>query len=150
MKASQKPEVIIYTDGACKKNGLYGGCAAVMICGMHSQIVYQNMNNTTSPRTEIMAVIEGLKTLMIPCNVKIISDCAYVVDTINNYIYTWKKNGWKTTSKKKAKNTDLWKTILNYMSIHNIQAEHVKGHDGDTGNETADFFAQHACYIKPS
>ena len=54
----------------------------------------------------------------------------------------WKKNGWKTASKKPVKNKELWLLLDSEIAKHNINWEWVKGHAGDRYNEKADFLAR--------
>lgn len=144
-QATDRPKVIAYTDGACKKKGLYGGWAAVLISGPHQKIVYDKLNNTTNNRAEIYAVLRTLQQLSEPCDITVYSDSAYVINSINEYVYKWQQNGWKSSKGEDVKNQDLWQQILPYLDIHTVEMQHVKGHNGDEGNETADWFAQTSC-----
>ena len=55
---------------------------------------------------------------------------------------TWKKNGWKTSTKKPVKNKELWITLDELIKKHNINWKWVKGHDGNINNEKADYLAR--------
>ena len=76
-------DVVIYTDGACSGNPGPGGYGSVLI--------YKNVNKelsgyeelTTNNRMEIKAVIEALKALKEPCNIKLYTDSKYVSDAFN-------------------------------------------------------------------
>ena len=97
--------------------------------------------NTTNNKMELTAVIEGLKTLQNKSEVTIVTDSQYVKNGINQWIYKWKKNGWKTASKKPVKNKDLWKELDYLVREHIIDWEWVRGHSGNPGNERADLLA---------
>ena len=71
-----------------------------------------------------------------------ITDSKYVKDGIKSWIANWKKNGWRTTSKKPVKNKELWVELDSQISKHNITWKWVKGHAGDRYNEKADFLAR--------
>ena len=90
---------------------------------------------------ELTAVIEGLKTLQNKSEVTIVTDSQYVKNGINQWIHKWKKNGWKTASKKPVKNKDLWKQLDYLVREHIIDWEWVRGHSGNPGNEKADLLA---------
>ena len=65
----------------------------------------------------------------------------YVMDGINSWIANWKKNNWKTASKKDVKNKDLWIELDAETCKHEIEWIWVKGHSGNIGNEKADALA---------
>jgi ribonuclease HI len=66
------------------------------------------------------------------------------MDGSSKWIENWKKNGWKTAQKKAVKNQDLWIELDNLINFHKISWVWVKGHDGNYGNERADFLATSA------
>ena len=90
---------------------------------------------------ELKAAIEGLKVLNESCLVHITTDSKYVMDGITQWIQNWKKNNWRTASKKDVKNKELWQKLDELISYHQVQWHWVKGHSGDIGNETADILA---------
>ena len=84
-----------------------------------------------------------MKKLKYPCNVKLYSDSAYLINGFNNkWIDSWIKNGWKTSTKKDVKNRELWEQLYNFTKVHNIEFIKVKGHDGDKYNEICDSLAR--------
>ena len=56
----------------------------------------------------------------------------------------WKKNNWKTASKKPVKNEELWKRLDLLCEQHEVNWKWVKGHAGDMGNERVDKLARSA------
>ena len=60
---------------------------------------------------ELTATIEALNALKRPCAVTLTTDLSYVKDGITKWLFGWKKNGWKTASKKPVKNEELWKAL---------------------------------------
>lgn len=134
--------VTIYTDGACSGNPGPGGYAAVIIYGDNEKEIYGREDNTTNNRMELRAAIEGLKVLTKPCNVKLYSDSAYLVNAYNNkWVQNWKKNGWKNASKEPVKNVDLWEELENLMGIHKVEYIKVKGHADNKYNNRCDELA---------
>ena len=138
-------DVIIYTDGACSGNPGPGGWGAVLMYKDNIKEIYGNSPNTTNNIMEITAVIEALKLLKFPCNVKVYSDSSYVVNCfIKGWIYNWQKNNWKTADKQPVKNRDLWEELYNFTKIHKIEFIKVKGHSDNFYNNRCDELARNA------
>ena len=131
----------IYTDGACRGNPGIGGWGVFIQRDNDQSDLYGFDLKTTNNRMELKAVIEGLKTINPKTNVTIITDSQYVKNGINQWIFNWKKNGWKTAAKKPVKNIDLWKELDGLVKNHSVDWEWVKGHSGNPGNERADQLA---------
>ena len=138
-------EVIIYTDGACSGNPGKGGWGAILMCGNSRKEISGGEMETTNNRMELTAPIEALRLLKRPCNVKIYSDSAYLVNAfLQGWIYNWQKNGWKTADKKDVKNRELWEEIYKFTKIHNIEWIKVKGHSDNEFNNLCDKMAVNA------
>ena len=131
----------IYTDGACRGNPGAGGWGVYLLYKNEKKEFYGGKLNTTNNQMELTAAIEGLKVLKEPCKVKLYTDSKYVMDGINSWIANWKKNNWKTASKKDVKNKDLWIELDAETCKHEIEWIWVKGHSGNIGNEKADAVA---------
>lgn len=137
-------KVVIYTDGACRGNPGSGGWG-VFLKYKDSEKKLKGFDvETTNNRMELMAVIEGLRSLNRGCTVELNTDSKYVLQGINDWIVNWKKNGWKTAVKKPVKNVDLWQQLDEEVSRHDINWHWVKGHSGVPGNEVADQLANDA------
>ena len=91
---------------------------------------------------ELTAAIEALKYFEDQQTITLITDSKYVKDGIQSWIQNWKKNGWKTATKKPVKNKELWVELDDLITKHNITWEWVKGHAGNTYNEKADYLAR--------
>jgi ribonuclease HI len=136
-----KNEVIIYTDGACKGNPGVGGWGAVLKYKDKNKKIYGYEVNTTNNRMELTATIKALGILKAKSKVVIYTDSKYVMNGITLWIDGWKKNKWRTSSKKEVKNIDLWKLIDKLNSFHVVEWKWVKGHSGNACNEAADELA---------
>lgn len=100
---------------------------------------------TTNNQMELTAPIEALKLLKRPCQVKVYSDSAYLVNAFTQgWLKNWKKNGWKTADKKDVKNKELWLQIDEFMEIHEIEWIKVKGHADNEYNNRCDELAVNA------
>ena len=137
--------VTIYTDGACSGNPGKGGWGAILVFGDVEKQISGANPNTTNNQMELTGPIEALKLLKRPCNVKLYSDSAYLINGfVQGWIYNWEKNGWKTADKKDVKNRDLWEEILKLSRIHKIEWIKVKGHSDNKYNNLCDALAVNA------
>ena len=93
---------------------------------------------------EMQAAIEALQSLRTPCSVDLYTDSTYVKDGITRWLEGWKRNRWRTASKKPVKNQDLWETLDAALQQHDVAFHWVNGHDGDPLNERADALARNA------
>lgn len=133
--------VALYTDGACKGNPGPGGWGAVLIAGKHEKELWGGEPHTTNNRMELKAAIEGLAALKRQCDVDLYTDSQYVKNGINQWMATWKRNGWKTAARKPVKNAELWQRLDELVNRHWVHWHWVRGHSGDVGNERADELA---------
>ncbi|MCL4105707.1 UNVERIFIED_CONTAM: hypothetical protein GTU68_023774, partial [Idotea baltica] len=128
--------ITIYTDGSSRGNPGPGGFGTVLIFGEHEKRLSRGYLTTTNNRMEIMAALEGLRSLKEPCAVTIYSDSRYL---------GWKKNGWAKKKKSEVlKNVDLWKAMDEAIQHHQIDWRWVKGHAGNEYNEICDVLATEA------
>lgn len=138
-------KVEIYTDGACSGNPGPGGWGAILMYKDTKKEISGGNKATTNNIMEITAVIQGLKLLKFPCDVKLYSDSAYVVNCFKQgWIYNWVKNGWKTASKEPVKNKELWKELFNLTHTHKVEFIKVKGHSDNEFNNRCDELARNA------
>lgn len=121
-------DIKLYTDGACSGNPGPGGWAAIIVNGDYIHKISGSAESTTNNRMEIIAVIEGLKAFKNPSNVDIITDSAYVVNTMTK--------GWR-----RNKNQDLWNKLDDLIVKHNVRFTWVKGHASNEYNNECDKMA---------
>ena len=133
--------VEMFTDGACKGNPGPGGWGALLRYQGKEKSLFGGELDTTNNRMEMVAVIEALRSLKRPCEVKITTDSVYVKNGITSWITAWKQRDWKTAAKKPVKNIDLWKQLDEECAKHKIAWHWVKGHSGHRENEIADQLA---------
>ena len=142
MVTSRKIE--LFTDGACKGNPGLGGWGVLINNSNNFIELKGTQQQTTNNRMELIAVIEGLKSIKENENIEITTDSMYVKNGINEWINNWKRNGWKTAAKKPVKNKDLWQELDELVQNYSINWKWVKGHSGHPGNERADQLANEA------
>ena len=144
--------MVYYTDGSCNGNGKItnvGGFAVVEVNddGTIRGAYAKRCANTTNNREELKAILR----VMLTCGVKtdewaqppvVYSDSAYCVQTFNEWMFNWARNGWIKSDKKEPENLDLIKAYYDhYMKGYRIDLKKVKGHAGNKYNELADKLA---------
>lgn len=137
-------QVKIYTDGSCLGNPGRGGWGAILIYNEHRKKISGSEKETTNNRMELTAIIESLKILKKSSKIVLHTDSKYAMDGITKWIFSWKKNGWKTANRKLVKNSDLWQELDLEVVKHQIEWVWVKGHTGNHFNEIVDELARKA------
>ena len=140
--AASAPEVVIYTDGACKGNPGVGGWGALLRAGAREKELFGGEPHTTNNRMELLAVIRALEALTRPTAVELFTDSQYVKNGIETWIHAWRRNGWKTADRKPVKNVDLWQRLDTAQARHKVTWAWIKGHAGHPENERADELAR--------
>lgn len=141
------PELFAYTDGACSGNPGPGGWGALMIARDGETVLKEKdlsggEAHTTNNRMELLAAISALESLSRASIITVITDSTYVKNGVTSWIHGWKRNGWKTSTKKPVKNADLWQRLDEAQARHQVTWEWVKGHAGHPENERADELAR--------
>ena len=139
-----KERVQLFTDGACKGNPGVGGWGALIESSYFTKELKGYEQLTTNNRMELIAVIEGVKSIEKNATIEITTDSMYVKNGISQWIDNWRKNDWKTSAKKPVKNKELWLELDELVQNYSIKWKWVKGHSGHPGNERADQLANAA------
>jgi ribonuclease HI len=141
-------KIDIYTDGGCKPNPGYGACAIVVV--KDNEVVYEKAykkDSTTNNRMELSAMIIALGYVRdkIPLGTEtyIHSDSQYVQKGITLWMQNWKRNSWKTATKKDVVNKDLWlridELVLEILALSKyVEYSWVKGHSDSVYNNRVD------------
>ena len=124
-----------------------GGWGAVLLAEKNNKIIKRKeisggLVDTTNNQMELIAAIETLKALKKFTEICIITDSNYVKKGITEWLPSWKKNNWKTSSKKEVKNRKLWEELEELVNRNKVDWLWVKGHAGNIENERADFLAR--------
>lgn len=133
--------IVIYTDGGCSGNPGPGGWAFVVSeNGEIREYRSGGDQSTTNNKMELTAVINALEYAKAngERDVVILTDSQYVKNGITVWIHSWKKNGWRTSSKAPVKNVEYWVTLDKLNDELNVDWQWVKGHAGIVGNEECD------------
>jgi len=141
-------DLYAYTDGACSGNPGPGGWGVLLRAIDDDGTIAKERElkggepDTTNNRMELLAAINALESLSRPSTLTVVTDSAYVKNGVTQWIFGWKKNGWKTSARKPVKNVDLWQRIDEAQSRHNVTWKWIKGHAGHEENERADELAR--------
>jgi ribonuclease HI len=133
-------KVTIHSDGGCHGNPGPGGWAALLEYGPQRRELSGGAPATTNNRMELQGAIEALMALKEKCQVDFYTDSQYVKNGFM-WMQNWKRNGWRTKTKKPVKNEDLWRALDAQVARHDVKWIWVKGHAGHPGNERCDELA---------
>ena len=151
-EASTDMEVHLFTDGGCSGRPGPGGWAFVLRHpGSGKELEkFGSEPETTNNRMELKAAIEGLEAVGASQPVAVYTDSQYVRNGITDWMTKWKRNGWRTASRKAVKNQDLWEALDNARQARSVSWHWVRGHSGHPQNERADALANLAIddYLK--
>ena len=142
--------MIIYTDGSAHPNPGPGGFGVVVLDNDENLLyTYSKQSaDTTNNREELKAILyaflnHGVKLDDWNMNVPIVySDSNYCVQTFNEWMFNWARNGWIKSDKKTPENLDLIQAYYDwYQKGYRIDLRKIKGHNGHQWNEMADDLA---------
>ncbi len=143
-------KIRLITDGACIGNPGPGGWAYVLRYGDKVKEMSGFEPDTTNNRMELRAAVEGLRVLKEACEVEVITDAQYMKNGITDWIHKWKRNGWRTASKKPVVNQDLWQELDAEVARHKTEWSWTKGHASHADNNRCDELATAAARNRAS
>lgn len=98
---------------------------------------------------EIIALKKGLEYIRAHPEFEtatIRTDSEYAIKTLTTYIPKWKKSNWRKSDGSEVAHVDLWKELdviyAEVLDRKSFVLKHVKGHEGEYGNEAADMMAR--------
>lgn len=137
--------VYAYSDGGCSPNPGLGGYGVIQRFTdnngeVHERELYAGYTYSTNNRMELTGAIVALNTIACSCDVILTTDSEYVVKGFTEgRIEYWSTHNWKTKSKTRAKNRDLWEKLLEAKNRHkSVEFVWVKGHADNEYNERCD------------
>lgn len=131
--------IIYYTDGSCSPNPGPGGFAVIK--NMEPTIVGHELQSTNI-RMEGLALIAALKDAGDE-EAEIFTDSEFWINVITKWAPGWEAKGWKKKGGE-IKNLELVKEVYQLYKNSKAILTWVRGHEGDTGNELADEWANYA------
>ena len=146
--------MIIYTDGSAHPNPGPGGFGVIVLDNDEKiQYIYNKQfekEKVTNNQMELKAILYAflnygvnINTNEFTNNIPIVySDSNYCVQTFNEWMFNWARNGWIKSDKKVPENLDLIQAYYEwYQKGYRIDLRKVKGHNGLKWNELADLLA---------
>ena len=137
---------VVFTDGAAKGNPGPGGWGAVIVTpdGRVTELG-GGAAHVTNNQMELTGVIEALRRLRpVSGALAIHTDSTYVIRGICEWIFAWRRRGWKTAQGGDVLNRELWEQLSAAVSARGkggISWHYVRGHIGIPGNERVDEIA---------
>jgi ribonuclease HI len=138
--------IIVFTDGAAKGNPGPGGWGVIVVTP--DQRVTElggGSPHTTNNKMELSGAIAALRHVASePGPVAIYTDSTYVIQGITQWVWGWRKRGWKTAQGGDVLNRDLWEDLSGLTGARtrgDLDWRWVRGHAGTPGNERVDEIA---------
>jgi ribonuclease HI len=137
---------IVFTDGAAKGNPGPGGWGAIIVTP-EQQVTELGGGSphTTNNKMELSGAIAALEHLAGRSGpVVVYTDSTYVIQGITQWVWGWRKRGWKTSQGTDVLNRDLWERLSSLLAARargDVDWRWVRGHVGTPGNERVDAIA---------
>jgi ribonuclease HI len=137
---------IVFTDGAAKGNPGPGGWGVIIVTaeGQVTELA-GGAPHTTNNRMELSGAIAAFEHLAgRPGPVIIYTDSTYLIQGITQWVWGWRKRGWKTAQGTDVLNRDLWERLSSLIGARargDVDWRWVRGHVGTPGNERVDAIA---------
>jgi len=154
LKKKEEEELVIYTDGACYRNGKVDAQASIGVWFGPEHLlniskvlpVGQRHSNNTA---EILAAVEAVKQARLTGHKKVCirSDSELLVQAWNRSVPFWQNHGWMTAAGKPVKNKREFIMLIEEVAKGAgmvLRMEHVPGHGSCLGNVGADALASAA------
>ncbi len=144
---SQFSRLLAFSDGACTGNPGPGGWGAIIVTPEGAvRELGGGDDPTTNNRMEITAAIMALRFIADqPGEIDFYSDSTYVIRGITQWIWGWRKRGWKNSEGADVLNRDLWEILSQLISDrgskNRVNWHYARGHQGTPGNERCDEIA---------
>jgi ribonuclease HI len=138
--------VLVFTDGAAKGNPGPGGWGAIVVTP--DRMVAElggGSPHTTNNKMELSGAIAALEHIAdLPEPVAIYTDSTYLIQGITQWVWGWRKRGWRTATGGEVLNRDLWERLFALTGARgpkSVDWRWVRGHVGTAGNERCDAIA---------
>ncbi len=75
----------------------------------------------TANQLILVAFCRALQELKLPCEVEVFTDSMYLRGSYENYLRSWKENGWINSKGEPVANVTIWKRVLELTGPHRIR-----------------------------
>ncbi|ODN03562.1 Ribonuclease H1 [Orchesella cincta] len=138
--------VVVYTDGACTKNGNKAAKAGIGVwfgsghpLNISEPVEGRQTNNTAEIQAAERAIREAKLNGINKLKVK--TDSQFTINCVTKWIFNWRRNNWRLSSGGDVKNKEDLIKLDDAMQNMEIKWSYVAGHAGIEGNEAADRLA---------
>lgn len=139
--------LLLFSDGACSGNPGKGGWGVVIVTpDAEVKELGGGVQQTTNNQMELMGAIVALETVENrPEPAHMFTDSVYVIRGITQWIWGWRKRGWKTAEGADVANREYWERLSRAVARRGpakpIHWHWLRGHAGIPGNERCDEIA---------
>jgi ribonuclease HI len=138
--------IVLFTDGAAKGNPGPGGWGAIVVTPDGRVVELGGGSpHTTNNKMELGGAIAALRHVADrPEPVTIYTDSTYLIQGITQWVWGWRRRGWKTAQGTDVLNRDLWEELSALTGTRargSVDWRWVRGHVGTPGNERCDEIA---------
>jgi len=139
-------KIVVFTDGAAKRNPGPGGWGVVIVT-LDGYVTEMGGGAalTTNNKMELTGAIRALTRLQgMSGRVAVHTDSTYVIQGIEQWVHNWRRRGWKTATGSEVLNRELWEELSDLTAARGartISWHYVRGHVGIPGNERVDEIA---------
>jgi ribonuclease HI len=140
-------KIMIFSDGACSGNPGPGGWGSIVLLPNNQVIELGGGSpSTTNNKMEMTAALEALRYVKnINMPVAFYTDSTYLIRGITQWIFGWRRNGWKTSEGAEVANREIWEALSDVLKdrtvANKIEWHYTRGHIGTPGNERCDQIA---------
>ena len=148
MNTNMENSLIVFTDGSSLGNPGPGGWGVLLAYPKLDELIELGGTKlkTTNNEMELTAIVSALSyAINSEAHVHLYTDSQYAINGVTDWMYTWVKNGWQTSTKEPVKNKEIWEmlyTLVTERGEKTISWHHVRGHVGVPGNERVDDIAR--------
>jgi ribonuclease HI len=112
-------DIYIFTDGSFRNNKIFPNSGIGIYLGYNCNNIKEQYTNKTNNQCELIAINTAFLLIIkywqelsqFGKTIKIVSDSQYAIKACSLWLFTWKKNNWKTSSGDDVKNRDIIELI---------------------------------------
>ena len=126
-----------WTDGSSSITTGQCGWAFIGINGNRKLAAFGHLPGTNQV-AELLAILYALEATPKGEEVYVLTDSQYSINCVTQYRQAWVASGFITSTGQPVKNVDIIKNLWAAADQRKVTLTHIKGHNGNPGNEMAD------------
>lgn len=117
---SDPKPVTIYTSGIAMPGG--GAYGALLLYEDKYKELCGGEPGASNNRMDVLAAVEALKALKLPCRVTLYNANGYLIDAMTKgWATRWRESGWLTGERKPTAHAELWDALLELCAVHEVE-----------------------------